>query len=295
MNELIKVQSYDPIIKLVLDTTTSAETKRKYGHALTEFIAWVALGSTQGLDRAMVQSYKANMLEQGTGGISIRLAAIKKLAYEAYQNELISHRAYMGIKDVKNPRTEGRKVGNWLTKKEALAVLRKPNTNTLKGLRDRAILAVFLGAGLRRSEAASLTFEHIQQREGRWVIVDLSGKRNKVRSVPIASWVYHAIHSWAEIAGLKSGNVFVSINKGDRITGTSMSAQALRDVSVLYSGLPPHDLRRTHAKLAHLGNADILQISLSLGHESVETTQKYIGAELDFQNSPSDKLGLKLQ
>ena len=294
MKALTAITDYDPIIKLVLDTITSNETKRKYQAALRDFIAWVASGSTQGLDRAVVQSYKAMMLKDGIGGISIRLAAIKKLAYEAYQNELISHRHYMGIKDIKNPRMEGRKVGNWLTKKEAIAVLRKPDTDTLKGLRDRAILAVFLGAGLRRSEAASLTFEHVQQREGRWVIVDLVGKRNKVRTIPIASWVYHAIQSWSEAAGLESGNVFVSLNKGGHITGTSMSAQALRDVSVKFAGLPPHDLRRTHAKLAHAGHADILQISLSLGHESVETTQKYIGIEQDFTNSPSDKLGLRL-
>ena len=145
MKALTVITDYDPIIKLVLDTITSNETKRKYDAALRDFIAWVASGSTQGLDRAVVQSYKAMMLKDGIGGISIRLAAIKKLAYEAYQNELISHRHYMGIKDIKNPRTEGRKVGNWLTKKEAIAVLRKPNTNTLKGLRDRAILAVFFG------------------------------------------------------------------------------------------------------------------------------------------------------
>lgn len=293
MSKIIKVPNYDPIIKLVLDVLDSSETRRKYQAALSDFIAYVAQ-NPQELNRACVQEYKAFMLEQGTGGVSIRLAAIKKLAYEAYQNELISHRAYMGIKDVSNPRTEGRKVGNWLTKKEAIAVLRKPDANTLKGLRDRAILAVFLGAGLRRSECASLTFEHVQQREGRWVLVDLVGKRNKVRSIPIASWVYHAVHSWAETAGLESGFVFRSMNKGGRITGESMTAQALRNVSMQYAGLPPHDLRRSFAKLASNGGAELDQISLSLGHASLETTQRYLGLELDFHNAPSDKVGLKL-
>jgi len=234
------------------------------------------------------------MLEASTGGISIRLAAIKKLSYECYQNELISHRAYMGIKDIKNPRKEGRRVGNWLTKKEAITLLRKPKLNTLKGLRDRAVLAIFLGSGLRRSEAAKLKFEDVQMLEGRWVLLDIIGKRNKVRTVPIASWCYMAIQEWSEASGLSSGNIFVSINRGDHISGNSMSAQALRDITVKYSGLPPHDLRRSMAKLAHAGGADLLQISLSLGHESVQTTQDYLGIEIDFHNAPSDKTGLKL-
>ena len=63
-----------------------------------------------------------------------------------------------------------------------------PDTSTLKGRRDRALLAVMVGCGLRREETAALTLEHIQQRDGRWVIVDLIGKGARVRSVPMPSW-----------------------------------------------------------------------------------------------------------
>ena len=63
--------------------------------------------------------------------------------------------------------------GNWLSLKQAQTLLNAPDITTTKGLRDRAILAVLLGCGLRRSEVAALTMEHIQQRDGRWCIVDL--------------------------------------------------------------------------------------------------------------------------
>ena len=60
--------------------------------------------------------------------------------------------------------------------------------STLKGLRDRAIIAVLLGCALRRSEVAALTMGHVQQRDGRWCIVDLVGKHNRVRTVPMPAW-----------------------------------------------------------------------------------------------------------
>jgi integrase len=82
-----------------------------------------------------------------------------------------------GITRVKGVASKGVRLGNWLTARQAQALLNAPDTTTNKGLRDRAILAVLLGCGLRRSEVAALTFKHIQQWDGRWCIVDLVGKR----------------------------------------------------------------------------------------------------------------------
>jgi integrase len=75
---------------------------------------------------------------------------------------------------------------------------------------------LLIGCGLRRAEAANLTFDHIQQRDGRWVLVDLIGKRNKVRSVPMPAWTKQAIDEYASAASLTEGVVFRPINKGGR-------------------------------------------------------------------------------
>lgn len=76
------------------------------------------------------------------------------------------------------------RAGNWLSLNQAQTLLNASDITTLKGLRDRAIIAVLLGCALRRSEVAALTMAHIQQRDGRWCIVDLYGKHGRVRTIP---------------------------------------------------------------------------------------------------------------
>ena len=68
-------------------------------------------------------------------------------------------------------------------------------------MRDQAILAVMVGTGLRRFEVAELTWEHVQQRDGRWAIINLVGKRGRVRSIGIPPWVKVALDSWVQASG----------------------------------------------------------------------------------------------
>jgi integrase len=87
----------------------------------------------------------------------------------------------------------------------------------LNGKRDCAILGLLLGCGLRRDELVRLTVEDIQQREGRWVIVDILGKGRRRRTIPVPSWVKVSIDEWTSAAGLTDGCVFRAINKGGRV------------------------------------------------------------------------------
>ena len=58
--------------------------------------------------------------------------------------------------------------------------------------------------------------------------------------------------------------------------------------------IAPHDLRRTFAKLAHKGHAAIEQIQISLGHSSIQTTERYLGIEQDLTDAPCDHLGIRV-
>ena len=107
--------------------------------------------------------------------------------------------------------------------------------------------------GLRREEVASLHFQDVRQREGRWVIVDLRGKHGRVGSIPMPGWVKAAIDQWASSAEISSGRVFRGVNKSDRLRGESLTSQGFWRCVEKYSDVARHDLRLTYAKLAHSG------------------------------------------
>lgn len=289
------------LIQIVQDGLNSANSKRAYSKALASFFEWHALNGRPALNKATAQAYRAWLETQrlAPASISLHLSAIRKLATEAADNGYLDATTAAGIVRVKGVKQAGVRAGNWLAKEQAQDLLNAPNINTLKGTRDRALLAVMIGAGLRRSEAAALTFEHIQQRDARWVIVDLVGKGNRVRSVPIPSWTKQAIDEWAAAARIAHGRVFRSIHKGGFITGEAMTAQAVHDVVKEYGDalgmhIAAHDLRRTFAKLAHKGGAGLDQIQLSLGHASIKTTERYLGVQQNLHDAPCDHLGISI-
>jgi site-specific recombinase XerD len=123
-----------------------------------------------------------------------------------------------GIENGKGIKREGQRAGNWLSREQAQKLLLAPDCTTPKGLRDRALLVVMLGCGLRGSEVVALTFDHLQIRDDRPVIVDLVGKRGRVRSVPMAGWARKAIREYAEAVGLSAGRVFRPLNKWGQLT-----------------------------------------------------------------------------
>jgi site-specific recombinase XerD len=294
--------SEDEAIRIVLDGLPSENSRRAYQRALLDFFHWHrGMGCPQ-LNKAVVQRYAAELREAGMAASSInqRLSAIRKLALEAADNGALDPQVANGIRAVKGVSREGRRTGNWLTREEAQSWLGAPDTRTMRGRRDRALLAVLIGCGLRRAEAASLNFDHIQQRDGRWVLLDLIGKRDKVRSVPMPNWAKVAIDEWSKSAEVSEGLIFRAVNKGDNVVGSGITPQAIYNIIVGYAedlkkkGVAPHDLRRTFAKLAHKGGAAIDQIQLSLGHESIQTTEEYLGVEQDLTDAPCDHLGLRM-
>jgi len=122
----------------------------------------------------------------------VRITAVRKLAVEAADNGLLAPELAAGITRVKGARAKGVRIGNWLSLRQAQALLNAPDTTTKKGLRDRAMLAILIGCGLRRSEVAALTLGHIQQRDNRWCIIDMVGKHGRVRTVPMPTWTKNA-------------------------------------------------------------------------------------------------------
>ena len=140
--------------------------------------------------------------------INLRLAAVRRLAYEAADSGLLSPELAAGIRRVKGAKNLGIRLGNWLTQEEARNLWQLPDSGRLIGGRDRAMLAVLLGCGLRRRELTELELTDIQRREDHWAIVDLIGKGGHIRTVPMPDWVKQQIDRWRELACISTGRSF---------------------------------------------------------------------------------------
>jgi site-specific recombinase XerD len=255
MTDLIAVQKiveWEKLKTLVLDSVSSPITKRVYNMALEEFLGWFQQAPRPGFTKATVSAWRVSLEDRGLGSSSIiiRMSAIRKLAAEAADNGLLAPELAAGISRVKSAKTQGIRTGNWLSQRQAPALLSAPDITTLRGLRDRAILAVLLGCGLRRSEVAALTITHVQQRDGRWCVVDLVGKHGRVRTAPMPTWVKVAVDAWASPAGVTEGYVFRPVNRADRVTGEALGEKVVWQLIKPYAeaagvpGIAPHDLRR---------------------------------------------------
>jgi integrase len=293
------VDPLEQVHSLALDSVASPETRRQYRIALSNFAAYRKARGNPAFERAAVMGWRAELLEQGLmpATVNQRLAAVRKLAAEAAANGYIDHATAAAIKDVPGVRQAGTRMGNWLDRKQAQALIEAPPAGTLMGRRDRCALALLVGCALRRAEAAGVTFDDIQQRDGRWCIVDLRGKRGRIRTVPVPAWVKQAVDAWAEAAGISSGRVLRAFNRG-KLRGDSITPGALLDL-VRRHGDPQgldvkaHDLRRTCAKLCRNAGGELEQIQLLLGHASIQTTERYLGTKQDLAHAPNDRLGLK--
>ncbi len=158
MNDLIvveKIAEWQRLKALVLDSVSSPITKRVYNMALDEFMAWFRQEPRPGFTKATVSAWRVSLEARGLGSSSIiiRMSAIRKLAGEAADNGLLAPELAAGIARVKSVKSTGIRVGNWLSLRQAQSLLSAPDISTVKGLRDRAILAVLLGCGLLHRNA----------------------------------------------------------------------------------------------------------------------------------------------
>lgn len=330
MNSQLETQNskldWYALIDLVTQSVDSPHSKRAYSRALVDFLSWYEGNGRSGFSKATIQAYRERLLQTGKSRSSINqaLSAIRKLAAEASDNGLLPPDLAAGVERVKGVKQEGVRAGNWLTKEEAEKLINTPilrwqrqEIPRLKAIRDQAILSLLIGTGLRRAEAAGLGWEQIQQRDGRWAIIDLTGKRQRVRSIGLSPWVKVALDQWGKAAGVSRGRVFCALNKdgqlagavrskGGHLTDGHLTPQAIYNIvaeHVTAAGfvsqlgeatLAAHDLRRTAAALALKGGADLRQIQQMLGHASITTTERYLEPMRSLQVTAGDFIQMEL-
>src|SRR5450759_3168738 len=126
----------------VLNSLAAASSQESYGHAIEEFIGWYCSEPRLAFNRTVVLRYRF-FLEQknlAPSTINVRLAAVRRLAYEASDTGLLSPDLAAGIRRVKGAKRLGARIGNWLTVDQSRSLLGDPLSGSLRGKRDRAIL-----------------------------------------------------------------------------------------------------------------------------------------------------------
>ena len=202
------------------------------------------------------------------------------------------------IERTKGKKVLGRKTGSWLTERQAADLVNHPD-DSLRGLRDRAVLAIAYGCGLRRTEIATLRFENLEYiaPEDKWIF-QVTGKHNRTREVVIGQSVQVHLERWIDAAGLESGWIFPALDRNtEAISDEPMHPNTVylivkRHAERLGLDAAPHDLRRSFALNSWKNGegAHIVQIQKNLGHQSLATTEGYMNVGYDYANAPSNFL-----
>lgn len=290
-------------IKLhILHSLRSPHSRRAFQSGLDSFLSWCRSSGHSQFDQATVHEFRAHLESRqlASSTVNVYLSAVRKLAAECAAGGWLDPNHAAGIASVKGATSRGVRSGKWLTAEEASALLLLPDVSTIKGSRDRAVLALLIGCGLRRAELCRLRIEDLQSREARWVIPDLVGKGGRVRTIPVPAWVKLFVDHWAEQAGIARGRLFRPVNKGGNVGREGISEDTVWAIAREYgaelgqAGLAPHHLRRTCARLCRVSGGALEQIQLLLGHASIQTTERYLGTRQELVHAVNDNLPIRV-
>jgi integrase len=147
----------------VLNSLTSKSGQRAYDHAITDFVDWYCSEPRLAFDRTVVLRYRIYLEQKpyAPTTINLRLAAVRRVAFEAADSGLLSPELAAGIRRVKAVRRIGVRVGNWLTAEQGKRLLAAVERGSLRGKRNYAMLAMLIGCGLRRGAGAARRFHPV--------------------------------------------------------------------------------------------------------------------------------------
>lgn len=275
-------------------------TRRAYQGDIADVCSFLGIQAPEqfrSVTRAHVLAWRAELERRGLSGSTIRrkLAALASLFDHLLEcNAVAGGNPVHGVKRPKIESNEGKTPA--LGDHQAKALLDAPDSNTLKGKRDRALLAVLLYHGLRRAEVACLRLEDLQERRG-IKHLRVTGKGGKVRYLPLHPVAAERIYTYLEAADQNDRDpraaLFLPLR--GRRTGRGLTADGIYAVVSYYArlagihvqGLGVHGLRATAATNALEHEADIAKVQQWLGHANISTTRIYDRREHRPEDSPT--------
>lgn len=250
------------------------------------------------VDAPLIAAFLEDLqISRGISAISrnLRLTAIRSFfRYASF--EMPSHAAQIQrVLSIPNKRCTRTQIG-FLTREEVDALLRAPNLYTWSGRRDHALMLLAVQTGLRLSEITGLCRHAVCLGTGAHVRV--VGKGRKERSTPLTKATADVLRTWMREIETSDGAIVFPSARGARLSADGV--QYLLSKHVAQARLTCTSLAKKHVTahvLRHTMAMDLLQagversvIALWLGHESIETTQIYLDANLEMKQAALDKI-----
>jgi len=274
----------------------SEHTLSSYEFDLQDFESFLKLRGIEfeSIDHVVVRDFLGHLYERGLEKTSIarKLACLRTFfRFLVRDRRLKSNPAEL----ISSPRLP-KKLPSPLQENEAALVVEVPKGDSLKDLRDRAILELLYASGLRVRELAGLNDENIDLRQQ---LVRVFGKGRKQRVVPFGDFAARALTSYleerdrmgaAEAEDDGQVPVFVSL-RGRRLSVRDVQRVVEKTRMSLPSGrrLSAHTLRHSFATHLLERGADLRAIQELLGHSSLATTQKYTHVSLEHLRAEYNK------
>ena len=282
----------------------NANTRRAYKNDVQEFMRFAGIHQAEEfrlVKRSHLIAWRKQLETRTLEASTVRrkLSAVASLFDYLCECNAVPFNPADGVKRPNQGTNEGKSPA--LGDAEAKALLEAPAPDTLKGLRDRAILSILLFHGLRRAELCSLAVGDLQSRRG-VLHFRVHGKGGKIRFLPVHPHSLQRISEYLEHAGHgdKPGSaLFRPINNSSGSLDEALTGHGVyKDVVRKYArvlGLDPsavcvHGLRATAATNALDHEADIAKVQEWLGHASIATTRLYDRRKTKPEDSPTFKV-----
>lgn len=287
-NIVIKQLCSDPAVSDYCHSLNSINSKKSMSYFIKSFVQTVVdttkcFNKWELLTDTVINIAVDRMIEQqqSPATINTKLCAIKGVAKRLWVQERITPKTFQLISEVKNVKGSRISHGRRLSKSETDKLFKfLGKQDSLKKIRDAAILALMLGTGLRRAEVSKLSIDGLYLDSNK-PFLRVIGKGNKERQVPLPKFALERLKEWIDCRGKERGYLFVQILKDEQITQKGLSGCSIYNICNAYAkelGMKhwsPHDLRRTCAsKLIDMGFA-LTSVRDYLGHSSISTTQLY--------------------
>lgn len=225
---------------------------------------------------AEVRGFLAELYESRERSTLCRkLAAIRSFLRHLQRRGHLDRDVAKAVPAPKMPRGLPRYLGI----EQARDLIEAPDLASKLGRRDRALLELLYGCGLRVSEAVGLNWQDLSWGPTVWATV--LGKGGKERRLPLGGPAAQALRAWQQDAGASQGAVFLN-HGGTRLTRRSVGrilAKHLLRIAASHQ-ITPHGLRHTFATHLLAGGADLRSIQQLLGHAQLTTTQRYTHVDL---------------